>query len=396
MRTLFYPFLVPGGVLLLAVAVLVHWLEVPAGVEALLGYVPHVVLALGLFLGWRFNRSRLIFALLVLAIAERALALTDGALLLRTVAVLLPLNLTWISFLRERGLLTPWGLVRVAIIGAQVAAAGWLIHAVPDRLSAWLRWTPTHWLELTTVSVGPWAALALALSALIVLLHFLRRPAVFEAAFFWALPAIFLGLFVTHSQQAMTLYFSGAGLILLTGVLETSHFMAFRDELTGLAARRAMNEALLKLGSRYAIAMVDIDHFKKINDRYGHDVGDQVLRMVAAKLAAVAGGGRPFRYGGEEFAVIFPGKGAEEVVPYLERLRISIEQAEFVIRSRRRPRKKPENPKNRGSTRQVLKVAVSIGVAERGGKRAPEEVLKAADQALYRAKKQGRNQVCRK
>ena len=61
-------------------------------------------------------------------------------------------------------------------------------------------------------------------------------------------------------------------LILAAGVLETSHGMAFRDELTGLPARRALNEALLKVGRRYTVAMVDVDHFKKVNDRYGHDV----------------------------------------------------------------------------------------------------------------------------
>ena len=60
--------------------------------------------------------------------------------------------------------------------------------------------------------------------------------------------------------------------------------MAYHDELTGLPGRRALNEALLRVGSRYAVAMVDVDHFKHFNDAYGHEVGDQVLRMVAAQL----------------------------------------------------------------------------------------------------------------
>lgn len=395
MRIFLYPFLIPGGFLLLGVAALAHWLEIPAGVKPLLGYFPHAVLIVGLFLGWRFNRSRLIFALLVLTAAERALSLTDEGLVLRTVAVLLPLNLAWISLLRERGLLTPWGMARLVVVAGQVAATVWLITTSAKRLDIWLNWTPIPWPELTPAALGPWAPVAFALAALLALLRFLRRPAALEAAFFWALPATFLGLCFAGTGQTTTLYFAGAGLILLTGVLEASHFMAFRDELTGLPARRAMNEALLKLGSRYTVAMVDIDHFKKINDRYGHDVGDQVLRMVAAKLAAVSAGGRPFRYGGEEFAIIFTGKGVEEVTVHLERLRQSIERADFVLRSRLRPRKKPQNPK-RSTGRQTLKVTASIGVAERTGKATPEEVVKAADQALYRAKKGGRNQVCSK
>ena len=85
--------------------------------------------------------------------------------------------------------------------------------------------------------------------------------------------------------------------------------MAYDDELTGLPARRALNEALTRLRGVYTVAMVDIDHFKRFNDEHGHDVGDQLLRMVGARVGEVRGGGRAFRYGGEEFAVLFPGSG---------------------------------------------------------------------------------------
>lgn len=84
--------------------------------------------------------------------------------------------------------------------------------------------------------------------------------------------------------------------------------MAYQDELTSLPGRRALKEYLLKLGSEYTIAMFDIDHFKKFNDTHGHDVGDQVLRMVASKLATVSGRGKSFRYGGEEFTLVFSEK----------------------------------------------------------------------------------------
>src|SRR5207244_5445715 len=102
--------------------------------------------------------------------------------------------------------------------------------------------------------------------------------------------------------------------------------------------RRALNEALLRLGGHYTLAMADVDHFKNINDRHGHDVGDQVLKMVAAKLALVGGSGRAFRYGGEEFAVLFPGKSAEECLPELESRRRSGEETGFILRSRIRSR----------------------------------------------------------
>ena len=92
-------------------------------------------------------------------------------------------------------------------------------------------------------------------------------------------------------------------------VLQDTFRMAFRDELTGIPSRRALNERLAALGNRYTIAMLDVDHFKNFNDTYGHDLGDQVLKMVAAHIAGVGGGGKAFRYGGEEFTVLFPGNG---------------------------------------------------------------------------------------
>jgi diguanylate cyclase (GGDEF)-like protein len=142
--------------------------------------------------------------------------------------------------------------------------------------------------------------------------------------------------------------------------------------------------------------MVDVDHFKKVNDRHGHDIGDQVLKMVASRLTQVRGGGMAFRYGGEEFAVLFSGKGVGAALPHLEQLRESIETSAFTLRHKSRPKNQPARaPKQVGRNR--LAVTVSIGVAERGGDATrPGAVVKAADQALYRAKQTGRNRICGK
>ncbi|KRC73572.1 Response regulator PleD [compost metagenome] len=176
--------------------------------------------------------------------------------------------------------------------------------------------------------------------------------------------------------------------------------MAFRDELTGLPGRRALNERLQRMGRVYTLAMADVDHFKAFNDTHGHDVGDQVLRMVASQLRRVPGGGHAYRYGGEEFTLVFPGKTAAEAMPHLETVRRAIEAYQMRLRD------KPARPKadqigqrrrnSRGSRgSRPLRVTVSIGVAERGDAlRAPDAVIKAADQALYKAKDGGRNQVC--
>jgi len=156
-----------------------------------------------------------------------------------------------------------------------------------------------------------------------------------------------------------------------------------------------MNEFLLKVGRRYTVAMVDVDHFKKVNDNHGHDVGDQVLRMVSTCLRRVSGGGRAYRYGGEEFAVIFPNKDIDRALPHLEELRETISRAGFVVRGRKRSKQNPEAQKGKSAGKARLQVTVSIGVAARNDKNTtPQQLIKAADQALYRAKKGGRNQVC--
>jgi diguanylate cyclase (GGDEF)-like protein len=197
----------------------------------------------------------------------------------------------------------------------------------------------------------------------------------------------------------------------VVSIIETSYSMAYHDELTGLPARRAFNEATLALESPYAVAVVDIDHFKKFNDTYGHDIGDDVLGLVAGRLTGVTGGGQPFRVGGEEFSILFPGKSVEEAKEHLELLRATIEKSTFRLRgsdrrvsSRGKDRRKAGSQKKKGSRNRSqlltdpdsrdLSVTVSIGVAGPDPKHPHVDgVIKLADQALYRAKETGRNRV---
>src|SRR2546428_9859806 len=186
-------------------------------------------------------------------------------------------------------------------------------------------------------------------------------------SFSWALLPAFLGLSQVRAGNPgfSTFYFATSALILIVAVVEASYHMAYQDSLTGLPARRALNEALLRLGGEYCVAMVEVDDFKRINDSHGHDVGDQVLRMVAAKLAQVGGGGKAYRYGGEEFAVIFAGKSAEQCLPDLDASRRLVQETKFILRSRLRAKRKREKVLvEKGPGRRVL-ITVSIGVAEK-------------------------------
>jgi two-component system cell cycle response regulator len=162
--------------------------------------------------------------------------------------------------------------------------------------------------------------------------------------------------------------------------------MAITDQLTGLHNRRYMTrhlDTLLASASKsnkpVAFLIFDIDHFKQVNDTYGHDIGDEVLRQFAERLASnVRGIDLACRYGGEEFVVVMPDTDIDFAYGIAERLRQSVETTPFEIS--RAPHR--------------LAVTISIGIA--GSKYAGDsaaQLLHRADQALYRAKNAGRNRV---
>lgn len=206
----------------------------------------------------------------------------------------------------------------------------------------------------------------------------------------WMLPRVFL-------QPVLLPALASAALLLMLGaMLQESFHMAFRDELTGLPGRRAFNETLQRARGTYSIAMVDVDHFKSFNDTHGHDTGDDVLRLVASRLGRVGDGGRAFRYGGEEFAVVFLDRPAAACVDAVEALRQTIEDTRMQLRDRSTRSRDDETgrrQRGRGGSGQTVQVTVSIGLADSRVDERPAAVIKAADQALYAAKDGGRNQV---
>jgi len=215
-----------------------------------------------------------------------------------------------------------------------------------------------------------------------------------------ALAAFFIGCEAAASDAALGTFTAAAGAILIVAMLQESHRLAFRDELTGLPGRRALEEALAGLGPVYALAMSDVDQFKNFNDTHGHDIGDQVLKLVAARLDEVGGGGRAFRYGGEEFTLLFPGMTLAAAMPHLEAVRAAVESYRMAVRGEDRPKDKKEGARRRGGGDagggdKTLSVTISIGGAEPAEGATPAEVMKAADEALYRAKRGGRNRVSR-
>jgi len=406
--------LLTPAIWLLAVAVLLHTGLVTPNL-ALINFALNAALIAGLLIAWRFHSSRVFFALLVIFLSERALSYfssvdaasgAPGKTALAAIGLLLPLNFVLLSLAQEKGFtfsaIAPPALmllvesVVVAVLcrpGSLAPIAHRALHhpAVPQPL------------PFATV-------IACALAALMLLIRFLlfRKPA--ESGLLWALVASLLSLRFGGGGRIPDAYFATAASILAVSIIETSYLLAYHDELTALPSRRAFHDSLLRLQAPYSIAMVDIDHFKRCNDSYGHDTGDQVLRLVASRLARVSGGGQAYRCGGEEFAVVFPGKSTRDVMDHLEQLRAVIESSSFRLRAKDRrqeargpDRRNPPTPAPaRAGLRQLshatlpteLSVTASIGVAS--ANREPssaEEVIKAADKALYRAKAAGRNRI---
>lgn len=236
-------------------------------------------------------------------------------------------------------------------------------------------------LELTVTLTGLLAAIALLLSLGTQLLKPSSTAGTLFAILLCTLP---LGL--GRSDLPDVLAFSGgAALLAWTGLLSHAWHLAFVDELTGLPNRRALELRLRRRGE--SIAMADVDHFKRFNDRWGHDAGDQVLRRVAESLAAIRGG-RAYRYGGEEFAIVFRSRQVDRMRAALENCRRRIAERPFRLRTLRTDPKE----RGRGGGRDV-RISASFGLAIPMRGDSAHQTLKRADGALYRAKRNGRNRL---
>jgi diguanylate cyclase (GGDEF)-like protein len=391
--------LLPGALLLVATTMALQPAGLRSAAAPIVSAFPITVLAGGILLGWRFDRSRLVLALAVLLLTERSLLAWApvggsggevGRAIFGALTLLVPVNLAALGWLPERGLLARPGRIALGLLAAEIVLLALICQPLFLPLMGWL----------DTRGAGPGLAAlprpALALFAVafvVIARRALLQVTAIESGAVWTLVAAFLALSAGGGGLDSSLYLAAGGLILVLSLIETWHGMAYDDELTGLPARRALNESLVRLRGTYTVAMVDIDLFKRFNDEHGHDVGDQLLRMVGTRLAHVGGGGRAFRYGGEEFAVLFPGKDVEQARGHLETLRHAIEASPFTLRGPRRPRRRPDAPPAIGPRRRIA-VTVSIGVAgSDGAATKPDDVVQLADDALYRAKQGGRNQV---
>ncbi len=393
------------ALLLPAIATTVGWLEFQGHpwLDANLHMIPYVVYGVGLILCWLFYNSREFNLIIVLVASFGALSQFFWAkglpgfqkeLLFNLLCILIPLNFLIFNFLKERGILNQHGTKRLIFVVAQMIGAFWLIKTNQFGLSTYLSMDIIqHPLAIKTIIKQP-GQLIIAISLTVLCAHWLLRPNQLRGAWILSLISVVIALHFVLNTQLATVYFIIAGLILLSAIVINAYHLAYKDELTQLPSRRALKQQLASLGKTYSLAMVDVDHFKKLNDNHGHDIGDEVLKMLAAHLQRVEGGGKAFRYGGEEFTIVFPGKDIGSATIYLEALRNNISCKPFVVRNKQRPKDKPSQKMTKSDNTKKLNVTVSIGVAEKQAKyNSTQDIMKSADDALYKAKKKGRNRV---
>ncbi len=351
-------------------------------------YITYSIFIVLICFSFWFNKVKAFLVGILLFIALLCinyLSTPSPALLIEIFAIILPLNIAIVALIKDGAVFSIQGRIMSIILLLEAAIFVWLFR---NRGEQAFRFILDYELPISNFNYENMPQLSIVLFLLLlstlIIINIVNYSV--ENTFLLGISiCLFLAFHFQDRVLNLEIFFSLSGLLLILSIINRTYSMAYIDELTRIPSRRMLREDLMKLGGKYSIAMLDIDFFKKFNDKYGHDVGDEVLKLVASCLQKVTGNGKAYRYGGEEFTIIFPRKDIKEVIPHLDELRKKISKQEYAYK---------KQYKNGKSTTQKLKVTISIGVAQRNEtNKATDEVIKAADKALYRAKKKGRNCV---
>ncbi len=358
-------------------------------------YLTHMLAIMVVGLSIHFSRSSVFFYVLLVIIGNAILRLgwADNDLNYALLATFIPLLLLIFTVTPDRGIISVKAIPAHALLLIVVTFSVVVATTSPDWAGQVFLtdWLPAQYFDWTRLSQSALIISVLTLNYLLILCFL--HPSPHMSAGFGVLFMLIAQMHFGDHSQSLNVFGGAALLMCLYAIMQESWRMAYLDELTGLPGRRALREKFQGIGGLYTVAMLDVDHFKKFNDTYGHDTGDAVLRMIAAKMDNVSGGGLSYRFGGEEFSIVFPGKGSNDALPYLVALREAIANTPFVVN---RASRRIDDTITSPLTREPVKVTVSIGLADSSGEvSSPWEVLKMSDKALYRAKENGRNRVCK-
>jgi len=385
-----------------------YWLQgavasLPASYLELLYYLPFILSGVAILLANQFRQSAIATAA-ILQIAtfyliqqwlQEPLRSPVPTQLFGWLSMLLPLNWLALSFVPEQKIFSRFGATYCAALLVQVGLVTLLVTGgplAPIWTDGLLRLQGLSW------SWMPIPGLILHLLALGVLVYRIHSKGKKSDSALLGGLLLNSAMLIWFGQSQISLQTASISLVLLLiTIVLFSHDLAFIDELTQLPGRRALMGDLKLAGNQYTVAMLDVDHFKKFNDTYGHDTGDQVLKLVASRLNQVGGGGKAYRYGGEEFTILFRNKSLDECLPYLDEVREAIARYRLVLRNRKQRQPNHKQGKQlRGQANQQaqrVQITISIGATEKHYGQHPMAALKQADIALYAAKESGRNCV---
>lgn len=362
----------------------IYYDSATAQLQSALKYLPVLMIAIATMVAFYLNRIRVLILTLVVAgiyfFLENDFMMNEYQLSL--LALFFPVLILIANAIPNYGIVSVKAIVPYLVILLLSVGIFWLSKGQPAWFSPVLELAilPEKYFDWSPVSqtvVFYHALLFIILSS--VWSYKQNTASANSLGIFIILLVVF---YLKAQDKDLIILICSALLLNIVSLLKDSWNMAYLDELTQIPGRRALNEKLASLVGIYSVAMVDIDHFKKFNDSFGHDVGDEALQMVANKLKRVGGNGVAYRYGGEEFCLVFPNKDVSLISEHLENLRKEVEDTNFVV--------------NRGKTSKVkksVKITVSIGAADSVNINSSLQVVEKADKALYKSKKKGRNCV---
>ncbi|CUB02962.1 GGDEF domain-containing protein [Marinomonas fungiae] len=365
--------LIPLFILLAGLFASVYTRVLPALALDLLPWLPYVLACVMVFMAWHFNRGKVLLAG-GLVLLPTFYPYVESESLPSSFTTVAAIGLGLLLLLRERGFFNRFVFNRILFLGMLVA---WSVSYEKNVINFNFLAISVPLLKISLSSLLCW--LMIALTSILSLITWWRKADGFSTAVLVSLATLLLiecMSFTVHQESAVR---SAQILVWVWFVVAESHRMAYRDELTQLPSRRALNEAMLALPRHYAIAMLDVDHFKKFNDSYGHAKGDEALKQVARVMQRYDNRASIYRYGGEEFTLLFKGRNVEDAQAVLEQIRTEVQLEQLDVSTE--------------SKEKMVTVTVSMGLALGHSSDAPSEVIKRADQALYQAKKKGRNRV---
>lgn len=401
-KTLF-SFFIPGGLLFLITVIILNLKIIDKVLPNSALIYPIIVIGAGVVLGLFFKRIWLMLVILILAIADRALlyfaantdvTMEEGRLIYHAISFLLPINLCLFAFMKRRGDMkwqSIWFLSAILLQGCGVA---FIYQYKSLGFGAFLEYSSVKWALLEHIPLSQLALFSFGIAFVYYLFLYIRTRGVIERSFCWALIAIFYALALSRIGPVSSIYFSTAGLIFVISVIENIYVEGFQDEVTDLPTGKSMHGILSQLDRGYTLALIEVDNFERLKENHGRRLSKQVLRSIGSKLTSVTGKGKPFRYRGEVFAIVFPGMFLQDMLPKIEELRQTIKKLGPILHSQKSPGKKPRKLKRIEILANKIPVTVSIGVAERSdADMSPQQAIQKAEKALGTAKREGHDQM---